>query len=752
MHVVKRDGWVETLHLDKITARLKKLSYGLSSYHCDILLVAREVYARVYDGITTSQVDELAAEAAASMACNHPDYASLAARIAVSNLQKNTQKSFSETVAYMYNYVNEGSGLNASLIAENVFSIVSENAKRLDREMVYDRDFEYDYFEFKTLERLYLLKVQGKVVERPQHMLMRVAVGIHLGDIDSAIKTYHLMSKRLFTHASPALLNAGSPRPQLSSCFLTCMKDDSIEGIYDTVKECAVLRKYAGSIGVSVHNIRGTKGISYGIGKMLDVFKATTRFLDQGGGEGGGFTVYLEPWHADISEFLDHLWKSHRKEEDFFYALWVPDLFMERALGDDQWSLFCPNEAPGLADCWGPEFERLYTKYEREGKAKKVVKAQELWNEIVTCQLETGMPYVLFKDSCNRKSNQQNLGTINSSSGLCSGVIQYSSPTETAVCNLASIVLPRFVRDKDVPMDSHPSELAGSLGSKNRYFDFHSLAKVTTSVTNDLDRIIDANYYPLESAKTSNMRHRPIGIGVHGLADVFILLGMPFDSPEALQLNTDIFETIYYHALKASSELSTRDGAYETYKGSPMSKGILQPDMWNVTPSDRWDWDFLRDMILKNGVRNSLLVSLAGNNKGLEPCASNIINNGGLSGEFTIVNRHLLHDLTNMGLWSQRMKKVLTSENGSIGNIPEIPDDLKAIYRTAWEVKKRTLVEMAAGRGGYVDQSQSFNIHLNEPSRLNVIDLHFYTWFQGLKVGMQHLLLRATKTHGLSLT
>ncbi|WZZ82114.1 hypothetical protein YC2023_102686 [Brassica napus] len=661
MHVVKRDGWVETLHLDKITARLKKLSYGLSSYRCDILLVAREVYARVYDGITTSQVDELAAETAASMACNHPDYT-------------------------------------------------------------------FDSF-------------GGKVVERPQHMLMRVAVGIHLGDIDSAIKTYHLMSKRLFTHASPALLNAGSPRPQLSSCFLTCMKDDSIEGIYNTVKECAVLRKSAGSIGVSLHNIRGTKGISYGIGKMLDVFKATTRFLDQGGGEGGGVTVYLEPWHADISEFLDHLWKSHGKEKhsarDLFYALWVPDLFMERALGDEQWSLFCPNEAPGLADCWGPEFERLYTKYEREGKAKKVVKAQELWNEI---------------DSCNRKSNQQNLGTINSSSGLCSGVIQYSSPTETAVCNLASIVLPRFVRDKDVPMDSHPSEPAGSLGSKNRYFDFHSLAKVTASVTNDLDRIIDANYYPLESAKTSNMRHRPIGIGVQGLADVFILLGMPFDSPEALQLNTDIFETIYYHALKASSELSARDGAYETYKGSPMSKGILQPDMWNVTPSDRWDWDFLRDMILKNGVRNSLLVSLAGNNKGLEPCASNIINNGGLSGEFTIVNRHLLHDLTNMGLWSQRMKKVLTSENGSIGNIPEIPDDLKAIYRTAWEVKKKTLVKMAAGRGGYVDQSQSFNIHLNEPSRLNVTDLHFYTWFQGLKVGMQHLLLRATKTHGLSLT
>ncbi|KAF2617815.1 hypothetical protein F2Q68_00038782 [Brassica cretica] len=728
------DGW-RLFTWIRLLRDLRNLA--ISSYRCDIILVAREVYARVYDGITTRQVDELAAETAGSMACNHPDYASLAARIAVSNLHKNTEKSFSETKKWS----RDGD----VLLAENVFSIVSENAKRLDREMVYDRDFEYDYFEFKMLERSYRLKVQGKVVERPQHMLMRVAVGIHLGDIESAIKTYHLMSQRLFTHASPALLNAGSPRPQLSSSFLICMKDDSIEGIYNTVKECAVLRTSAGSIGVSFHNIPGIKGIS----PMLDVFKATSRFLNQGGGGEGGFTVYLEPWHADISEFLDHGKEEHRAR-DFFYALWVPDLFMVRVHGDGQWSLFFPSEAPGLADCWGSEFERLYTKYEREGKAKKVFKAFELWNEIVTSQLETGMPYMLFKDSCNRKNNQQNLGTI-TSSGLCGGVIQYSSPTETAVCNLALIVLPRFVRDKDIPVDSHPSELAGSLGSKNRYFDFHSLVKVTASVTNDLDKIIDANYYPLESAKTSNMRRRPIGIGVQGLADVFILLGMPFDSPEALQLNTDIFETIYYDALKASSELSARDGTYETYKRSPMSKGILQPDMWNATSSDRWDWDFLRDMISKNGVRNSLLVSLAGNNKGLEPCASNI-NNGGLSGEFTIVNRHLLHDLNRIGLWTPKMKKVLINENGSVGNIHEIPDDLKAIYRTSWEVKKRTLVKMAAGRGGYVDQSQSFNIHVDEPSRLKVTDLHFYTWFQGLKVGMQHLLLRATKTQGLSLT
>ncbi|KAF2293142.1 hypothetical protein GH714_037900 [Hevea brasiliensis] len=606
MYVVKRDGRQESVHFDKITARLKKLSYGLSIEHCDPVLVSQKVCAGVYKGVTTSQLDELAAETAAAMTANHPDYASLAARIVISNLHKNTKKSFSETIKIMYNHFNERSGLKAPLIADDVYEIIMKNAACLDSEIIYDRDFNYDYFGFKTLERSYLLKVQGKVVERPQHMLMRVAVGIHKDDIDSVIETYHLMSQRWFTHASPTLFNAGTPRPQLSSCFLVCMKDDSIEGIYDTLKECAVISKSAGGIGVSIHNIRatgsyirGTNGTSNGIVPMLRVFNDTARYVDQGGGKRkGAFAVYLEPWHADIFEYLD-LRKNHGKEEhrarDLFYALWVPDLFMERVQSNGQWSLFCPNEAPGLSDCWGEEFDKLYTQYEREGKAKKVVQAQNLWFEILKSQIETGTPYMVFKDTSNRKSNQQNLGTIKSSN-LCTEIIEYTSPTETAVCNLASIALPRFVREK-----SHPSKLVGSRGSKDRYFDFDKLAEITEVVTSNLNKIIDVNYYPVENAKRSNFRHRPIGIGVQGLADTFILLGMAFDSPEAQQLNKDIFETIYYHALKASSKIAARDGPYETYEGSPVSKGILQPDMWGVTPTSRWNWDALREMVSKNG-------------------------------------------------------------------------------------------------------------------------------------------------------
>ncbi|CAN8287726.1 unnamed protein product [Cochlearia groenlandica] len=722
MYVVKRDGRQETVHFDKITARLKKLSYGLSIDHCDPVLVAQKVCVSVYKGVTTSQLDELAAETAASLTCNHPDYASLAARIAVSNLHKNTKKSFSETVKDMFNHVNERSGLESPLIADDVFNIIMKNAARLDSEIIYDRDFEYDYFGFKTLERSYLLKVQGKVVERPQHMLTRVAVGIHKEDVDSAIKTYHLMSQRWFTHASPTLFNAGTPRPQLSSCFLVCMKDDSIEGIYETLKECAIISKSAGGIGFSAHNIRatgsyirGTNGTSNGILPMLRVFNDTARYEP----------LYLEPWHADIFEFLE-LRKNHGKEEhrarDLFYALWVSDLFMERVQSDGKWSLFCPNEAPGLADCWGSEFESLYTKYESHGKAKKVVQAQQLWYETLTSQVETGTPYMLFKDLCNRKSNQQNLGTIKSSN-LCTEIIEYSSPTETAVCNLASIALPRFVREK-----------------------------VTATVTINLNKIIDVNYYPVETAKTSNMRHRPIGIGVQGLADAFILLGMPFDSPEAQQLNKDIFETIYYHALKASSELAARDGTYETYKGSPVSKGILQPDMWNVTPSNRWDWASLRNMISKSGVRNSLLVApmptastsqILGNNECFEPYTSNIYSRRVLSGEFVVVNKHLLHDLTDMGLWTPTLKNKIIYKNGSVINVPEIPDDLKAIYRTVWEIKQRTMVDMAVDRGCYIDQSQSLNIHMDKPNFAKLTSLHFYAWKKGLKTGMYYLRSRA---------
>ncbi|RLN12932.1 ribonucleoside-diphosphate reductase large subunit-like [Panicum miliaceum] len=762
MYVVKRDGRQETVHFDKITARLKKLSYGLSQDHCDPVLVAQKVCAGVYKGVTTSQLDELAAETAAAMTASHPDYASLAARIAVSNLHKNTKKSFSETIKDMYMHFNERSGLTAPLVADDIYEIIMKNAARLDSEIIYDRDFDYDYFGFKTLERSYLLKLAGKVVERPQHMLMRVSVGIHKEDIESAIKTYHLMSQRWFTHASPTLFNAGTPRPQLSSCFLICMKDDSIEGIYDTLKECAVISKSAGGIGVSVHNIRatgsyirGTNGTSNGIVPMLRVFNDTARYVDQGGGKRkGAFAVYLEPWHADIFEFLD-LRKNHGKEEhrarDLFYALWVPDLFMQRVQNNGEWSLFCPNEAPGLADCWGNEFENLYKKYEREGKAKKVVPAQTLWFDILKAQIETGTPYMLYKDTCNRKSNQQNLGTIKSSN-LCTEIIEYTSPTETAVCNLASIALPRFVREKGVPLESHPSKLVGSTDSKNRYFDFEKLAEVTSTVTYNLNKIIDINYYPVETAKRSNMRHRPIGIGVQGLADTFILLGMPFDSPEAQQLNKDIFETIYYHALKASAELAAKEGPYETYEGSPVSKGILQPDMWNVVPSDRWDWPSLRETISKVGIRNSLLVApmptastsqILGNNECFEPYTSNIYSRRVLSGEFVVVNKHLLHDLTEMGIWTPTLKNQIIYEDGSVQKMTEIPDDLKAIYKTVWEIKQKTLVDMAVDRGCYIDQSQSLNVHMEQANFGKLTSLHFHAWSKGLKTGMYYLRTRA---------
>ncbi|KAL0910724.1 hypothetical protein M5K25_018807 [Dendrobium thyrsiflorum] len=762
MYVVKRDGRRETVHFDKITARLKKLSYGLNSDHCDPVLVAQKVCLGVYKGVTTSQLDELAAETAAAMTANHPDYASLAARIAVSNLHKNTKKLFSETIKEMYHHVSHKSGQKAPLIADDVYEIVMKNAACLDSEIIYDRDFDYDYFGFKTLERSYLLKVSGKVVERPQHMLMRVSVGIHKDDIESAIKTYHLMSQRWFTHASPTLFNAGTPKPQLSSCFLVCMKDDSIDGIYDTLKECAVISKSAGGIGVSVHNIRatgsyirGTNGTSNGIVPMLRVFNDTARYVDQGGGKRkGAFAVYLEPWHADVFEFLD-LRKNHGKEEhrarDLFYALWIPDLFMERVQSNEEWSLFCPNEAPGLADCWGDEFVNLYVKYEREGKAKKVVPAQNLWFEILKSQIETGTPFMLFKDTCNRKSNQQNLGTIKSSN-LCTEVIEFTSPTETAVCNLASIALPRFVREMGVSLDSHPSKLVGSIGSKNRYFDFDKLAEVSAIVTENLNKIIDVNYYPVDTARNSNLRHRPIGIGVQGLADTFILLGMPFDSPEAQQLNKDIFETIYYHALKASADLAAKEGPYETYKGSPMSKGVLQPDMWNVTPSNRWDWPTLRHLISKNGVRNSLLVApmptastsqILGNNECFEPYTSNIYSRRVLSGEFVVVNKHLLHDLTEMNLWSATLKNKILYENGSILKIPEISDHLKAVYKTVWEIKQRTIVDMAVDRGCFIDQSQSLNIHIEQPNFGKLTSLHFHAWSKGLKTGMYYLRSRA---------
>ena len=660
----------------------------------------------------------------------------------------------------MFAHVNPKTNGAAPLIAEDVYQVIMDNAERLDSEIVYDRDFEYDYFGFKTLERSYLLRVNGRVVERPQHMLMRVSVGIHKHDIESAIETYHLLSQRWFTHASPTLFNAGTPRPQLSSCFLIAMKNDSIEGIYDTLKECACISKSAGGIGLHMHNIRatgsyirGTNGTSNGIIPMLRVFNDTARYVDQGGGKRkGAFAMYLEPWHADIFDFLE-LRKNHGKEEararDLFYALWIPDLFMKRVESGGEWSLFCPNEAPGLADVWGDEFEEMYERYEREGRGRKSIKAQQLWFAILEAQVETGNPFMLYKDSCNRKSNQQNLGTIKCSN-LCTEIIEYTAPDETAVCNLASIALPRYVKEHNV-VGREGRKLIGSLDAANRYFDFEKLAEVASVITRNLNKIIDINYYPVETARNSNLRHRPIGLGVQGLADAFILLGLPFDSPEAKQLNKDIFETIYYAALRTSCGLAKAEGTYSSYEGSPMSKGQLQPDLWGVEPSDRWDWAGLRAEIANHGVRNSLLVApmptastsqILGNNEAFEPYTSNIYVRRVLSGEFTVVNQHLLSDLTRLGMWDSDMKNELVASNGSVQDL-EMPDALKDLYKTVWEIKQRVLVDMAADRGAYIDQSQSFNVHMSDPNFGKLTSLHFYAWKKGLKTGLYYLRTRA---------
>ncbi len=738
MFVIKRDGKKETVKFDKITARIQKLCYGLSPDHVQAALVAQKVIEGVFDGVTTTELDNLAAETAASLTTRHPDFAQLASRIAISNLHKNTKKGFTETMRDLYTYIDPKTGKNASLIAEDVMDVIEANSDLLDSSIIYDRDFGYDYFGFKTLEKSYLLRINGKVVERPQHMLMRVSVGIHKNDVESAIETYNLMSERWFTHATPTLFNAGTPKPQLSSCFLLQMKSDSIEGIYDTLKNTAQISQSAGGIGISIHNvratgsyIRGTNGTSNGIVPMLRVFNDTARYVDQGGGKRkGSFAVYLEPWHADIFEFLE-LKKNHGKEEirarDLFYALWISDLFMKRVKEEGEWSLFCPNEAPGLADCYGMEFELLYTKYEQEGRARKTIPARELWTAVLESQIESGTPYILYKDACNEKSNQKNLGTIKSSN-LCTEIIEYTAPDEIAVCNLASIALPRFVI--------------------NGKFDHQRLFDITYVATKNLNRIIDVNYYPVEEAKTSNMRHRPIGIGVQGLADAFILLRYPFESEEAKMLNREIFETIYYAALTASKDLAMKEGAYSTYEGSPVSKGILQFDMWNVKPTDRWEWDVLREEIKKHGVRNSLLVApmptastsqILGNNECFEPYTTNIYNRRVLSGEFIVVNKHLLMDLVRLGLWTNDMKNKIIASNGSVQSIPEIPEDIKELYKTVWEIKQRTIIDMAADRGAFICQSQSLNLFIAEPNFAKLTSMHFYAWEKGLKTGMYYL-------------
>ena len=737
MYVVKRDGRREAVKFDKITARIKKLCYGLNPLVTPEK-VAMKVIEGLYDGVTTSELDNLAAEVAATNTITHPDYALLASRIAVSNLHKNTKKSFSDVVKDLYEYIDPKTDKKAPLISDEVYDIIIKNSDILDSTIIYDRDFRYDFFGFKTLERSYLLKLKGEVAERPQQMLMRVAVGIHKDNLDAAIETYNYMSEGWFTHATPTLFNSGTPKPQLSSCFLLTTKEDSIPGIYDTLKQCAQISQSAGGIGLSIHDIRatgsyikGTNGTSNGIVPMLRVFNDTARYVDQGGGKRkGSFAIYVEPWHADIFDFLD-LRKNHGKEEqrarDLFYALWIPDLFMQRVEENGDWTLMCPNECPGLADVHGKNFEKLYKKYESEGKGRKSIKAQELWFKILESQIETGTPYMLYKDAANEKSNQKNLGTIKSSN-LCTEIIEYTAPDEVAVCNLASIALPKFVIDGK--------------------FDHEKLFKVAYRVTKNLDKVIDANYYPVAEARNSNMRHRPIGIGVQGLADTFILLRQAFEAPEAKQLNKDIFETIYYAALTASKDLAIENGPYESYKGSPVSKGILQFDMWNVKPSERWEWDLLRDEIKKNGVRNSLLLApmptastaqILGNNECFEPYTSNIYTRRVLSGEFIIVNKHLLRDLVKLGIWDDRLKNKLMASNGSIQNIEEIPENIKNLYKTAWEISQKVLLDMAADRGAFIDQSQSLNIFMENANFAKLTSMHFYGWKAGLKTGMYYL-------------
>ncbi|WP_210489644.1 ribonucleoside-diphosphate reductase subunit alpha [Rufibacter aurantiacus] len=747
MLVVKRDGRRESVKFDKITARIEKLCYGLNMTFVSPIEVAKKVIDGIYDGVTTVELDNLAAETAASLTTKHPDYAILAARIAISSLHKVTQKSFFNTMKQLYTYEDPKTGENASLIAKDVFDVIKKHAAVLDSSIIYDRDYNYDYFGYKTLERSYLLRVNGKVVERPQHMLMRVAVGIHKNDIDAAIETYNLMSEKWFTHATPTLFNAGTPKPQLSSCFLLTMKEDSIPGIYDTLKNCALISQSAGGIGLAAHNIRatgsyikGTNGTSNGLVPMLKVFNDTARYVDQGGGKRkGAFAIYLEPWHADIFEFLD-LRKNHGKEEmrtrDLFLALWTPDLFMKRVEANDDWSLMCPNECPGLSETWGKDFERLYEKYEKEGKARKTIKAQELWFAILEAQTETGTPYMLFKDHANGKSNQQNLGTIKSSN-LCTEIIEYTDKDEIAVCNLASLALPRYIKEEK--------------GVKT--FDHQKLYEVTYTVTKNLNKVIDINYYPVPEAKKSNMRHRPIGLGVQGLADAFLQLRMPFESAEAARLNKEIFETIYFAAMTASKDLAKKHGPYETFEGSPISRGIFQFDMWGVTPeSGRWDWEALRQEVVEHGVRNSLLVApmptastsqILGNNEGFEPYTSNIYVRRVLSGEFMVVNKHLLNDLIALGLWNDQMKNAIIAANGSVQGISNIPQNIKDLYKTVWEISQRTIIDMSADRGAYICQSQSLNLHVSNVNFGKLTSMHFHSWKKGLKTGMYYLRTKA---------
>lgn len=741
MFVTKRNGERKVVEFDKILRRIKILGKeaGLTINYTSL---AMKVIDQLYDGISTTQIDELSAEQCASLSSTHPDYNILAGRIVVSNHQKNTDSAFTEIVAKLYEFKDKNN-IHTPLIDEKVYQLTLTHGNLLNDMCVHSRDNLIDYFGFKTLERAYLMKVDGKIIERPQHMWLRTAIGIHGNDLVSIRETYNLMSQKYFTHATPTLFNAGTPRPQLSSCFLQAMESDSIEGIYNTLKDCALISKWAGGIGLHIHNIRasgshirGTNGSSNGIVPMLRVFNNTAKYVDQGGGRrNGSFAIYLEPWHADIEMFLQmrkNTGDEELKARDLFYAVWVSDLFMERVKTDGDWTLMCPDECPGLADVYGEQFKELYTKYESEGRGRKTVKAREIWYHILDAQMETGTPYILYKDACNEKSNQKNLGTIKSSN-LCTEIVEYSDKDETAVCNLASIALPTFM--------------------KNGVMDYNKLHEVTKVVTNNLNRVIDVNYYPIEKTKRSNMRHRPVGIGVQGLADVFMMMDIAFDSEEAAKTNRDIFETIYHAALEKSCELAKIEGKYETFDGSPASKGILQFDMWNVDPgNERYDWDALKSNIQKQGLRNSLLLApmptastsqILGYNECIEPFTSNIYNRRTIAGEFMLTNKYLMKDLIGLGIWNEQVKNNIIANNGSIQQIEGLSQHIKDKYKTVWEISMKKLIDMSAARGAFICQSQSLNLWLEEPNYNNLTSMHFYSWSKGLKTGIYYMRRRA---------
>ncbi|CAL9730855.1 ribonucleoside-diphosphate reductase large chain 2 [Monosporozyma unispora] len=746
MFVIKRDGRKEPVRFDKITSRITRLCYGLDPERIDAVKVTQRIISGIYEGVTTAELDNLAAETAAYMTTIHPDYGTLAARLAISNLHKQTTKQFSQVISDLYHWVNPSTGKHAPMISKRVYDIVMEHKDLLNSTIVYDRDYAYNYFGFKTLERSYLLRIDGKVAERPQHLVMRVALGIHLDDIDSVIKTYNLMSLRYFTHASPTLFNAGTPKPQMSSCFLISMKEDSIEGIFDTLKECAMISKTAGGVGLHIHNVRstgsyiaGTNGTSNGIIPMIRVFNNTSRYVDQGGNKRpGAFAIYLEPWHADIFDFIE-IRKNHGKEEirarDLFPALWVPDLFMQRVEANGDWTLFSPSDAPGLADVYGEEFKELYERYEREGRGQ-TIKAHKLWYAILEAQTETGTPFVIYKDACNEKSNQKNLGTIKSSN-LCCEIVEYSAPDETAVCNLASVCLPAFIETSE--------------DGKTSTYNFDKLHEIAKVVTVNLNRVIDNNYYPVPEAKNSNVRHRPIALGVQGLADVYMLLRLPFESEEAQTLNKQIFETIYHASLEASCELAQKEGTYQSWEGCPASKGILQMDMWDAKPFGLWDWETLRSDVVKHGLRNSLTMApmptastsqIMGYNECFEPVTSNMYQRRVLSGEFQVVNPYLLRDLVDLGIWDESMKQHLITANGSIQGL-NVPQELKDLYKTVWEISQKKIIDMAADRSIYIDQSHSLNLFLQAPTMGKITSMHFYGWKKGLKTGMYYLRTQA---------